>query len=88
MANQKPDYVAYTIVETNEDNKDYWQRVGSAWTNKDGSINITLKRAAVERQVAHPCTESRRGIGQQVAASGRLQSGASSSCLMMYCVLR
>ena len=42
MANQKPDYVAYTIVETNEGNKDYWQRVGSAWTNKDGSINITL----------------------------------------------
>ena len=42
MANQKPDYVAYTIVETNEDNKDFWQRVGSAWTNKDGSINITL----------------------------------------------
>ena len=42
MANQKPDYVAYTIVETNDDIKDYWQRVGSAWTNKDGSINITL----------------------------------------------
>ena len=42
MANQKPDFVAYTIVETNEDNKDYWQRVGSAWTNKDGSINVTL----------------------------------------------
>ena len=42
MANQKPDYVAYTIVETNEDNKDYCQRVGYAWTNKDGSINITL----------------------------------------------
>ena len=42
MANQKPDYVAYTILETNNDAKDYWQRVGSAWTNKDGSINITL----------------------------------------------
>ena len=42
MANQKPDYVAYTIVETNGDADDYWQRVGSAWTNKDGSINISL----------------------------------------------
>ncbi len=42
MANQKPDYVAYTIVETNGDADNYWQRVGSAWTNKDGSINISL----------------------------------------------
>ena len=42
MANQKPDYVAYTIVETNGDADDYWQRVGSAWTNKDGSINVSL----------------------------------------------
>lgn len=42
MANQKPDYAAYTIVETNGDADDYWQRVGSAWINKDGSINISL----------------------------------------------
>lgn len=42
MANQKPDFIAYTIVETNTEAKDYWQRVGSAWTNKDGSINVTL----------------------------------------------
>ncbi len=42
MANQKPDYIAYTIVETDGDADNYWQRVGSAWTNKDGSINISL----------------------------------------------
>ncbi len=42
MANQKPDFIAYTIVETNGDAKDFWQRVGSAWTNSDGSINISL----------------------------------------------
>ena len=42
MANQKPNYVAYTIVETNGDAKAFWQRVGSAWMNQDGSINITL----------------------------------------------
>ena len=38
MANQKPDYVVYTIIENNGGDG-YWQRVGSAWTNKDGSIN-------------------------------------------------
>ena len=42
MANQKPDYVAYTIIETSRDGDDYWQRIGSAWTNKDGSINLSL----------------------------------------------
>lgn len=42
MANQKPNFVVYTIVDSNGDADDYWQRVGAAWTNKDGSINITL----------------------------------------------
>ena len=42
MSNSKPDLFAYTIVETGEDRKDFWQRVGSAWTNADGSINIVL----------------------------------------------
>ena len=47
MANQKPDLIVYTIVETDGDAKDYWQRVGSAWTNKDDSINITLNALPV-----------------------------------------
>jgi len=42
MANQKPDYTVYTIIEKNGDGEDYWQRVGSTWTNKDGSINLSL----------------------------------------------
>ena len=41
MANQKPDYVVYTIIENNGGD-DNWQRVGSAWTNKDRSINLSL----------------------------------------------
>lgn len=42
MANQKPDYTVYTIIEKNGEGEDYWQRLGSAWTNKDGSINLSL----------------------------------------------
>ena len=42
MANQKPDYAVYTIIENTGNGEDYWQRVGSAWTNKDGSINLSL----------------------------------------------
>jgi len=30
------------IIEKNGDGDDYWQRVGSAWTNKDGSINLSM----------------------------------------------
>ena len=44
---QKADYAVYKIVETNDDTKDFWQRVGSAWTNKDGSINIALNALPV-----------------------------------------
>ncbi len=40
MASKKPDFFAYTIVKTGEHKKDFWQRVGSAWTNSDGSINV------------------------------------------------
>lgn len=47
MANQKPDYIVYTIVETNGDAKNFWQRVGSAWTNNDASINVTLNALPV-----------------------------------------
>lgn len=47
MVNQKPDFIVYTIVEVNGDSKDYWQRVGSAWTNKDGSLNVSLNSLPV-----------------------------------------
>jgi hypothetical protein len=32
--------VAYVITERNE--KQYWNRIGVAFTNKDGSINVKL----------------------------------------------
>jgi hypothetical protein len=32
--------VAYVITERNE--KSYWNRIGVAFTNKDGSINVKL----------------------------------------------
>ncbi len=33
----------YTIIRNGkEDNKDYWQRVGSAFVNKDGSLSVKL----------------------------------------------
>ena len=37
-----PDYIVYTITETGAEQKNFWQRVGAAWRNKDDSINVTL----------------------------------------------
>lgn len=38
----------YTIVSRGtEDNKDFWQRIGSAFLNKDGSINVVLNALPV-----------------------------------------
>jgi hypothetical protein len=42
-----PKYVVYTIVETAGDADDFWQRVGSAWQNKDDSINVVLNALPV-----------------------------------------
>ena len=42
----KPHFVVYTVIET-KGSKDFWQRVGSAWSNKDGSLNIVLNALPV-----------------------------------------
>lgn len=41
MGNKKSLRV-YTIVERGEDKKDLWLRIGTAFTNKDGSLNVLL----------------------------------------------
>ena len=47
-ANNTPDFTVYTIIENgDEDAKNYWQRLGTGWTNKDGSINVTLNALPV-----------------------------------------
>ncbi len=42
-----PSFIVYTIVETAEDKDDFWQRIGSAWKNKDGSLNVRLNALPV-----------------------------------------
>ena len=47
----KPDFVVYTIVETVGNGSNFWQRVGSAWKNKDGSINVRLNALPVNGEL-------------------------------------
>lgn len=42
-----PEYVVYTVVDTPGNGSNFWQRVGSAWKNKDGSINVKLNALPV-----------------------------------------
>jgi hypothetical protein len=38
----------YTVIRSfEEDKKDYWQRIGSAFVNKDGSLNVRLNALPV-----------------------------------------
>ncbi len=32
----------YTITYTETNQKGYWNKIGAAWVNKDGSINVQL----------------------------------------------
>ena len=36
LDNRKPSHHVYTIREGGQDNKDYWNRVGTAFPHKDG----------------------------------------------------
>ena len=38
---RKP-WAAYNIIDRGEGKTKIWSRIGSAWTNRDGSMNIVL----------------------------------------------
>lgn len=43
MKNAKKGYkVVYTIVERARDGKKFWLRIGAAFTNRDGSLNVYM----------------------------------------------
>jgi hypothetical protein len=34
--------IAYTVVERDKDGRQFWVRVGAAFVNRDGSLNVRL----------------------------------------------
>lgn len=48
MSNNAPQFHVYTVKDRGENNKSYWLRIGSAWTCKDGSLNITLDALPID----------------------------------------
>ena len=55
--------IVYTIVERSKDAKKFWVRVGAAFVNRDGSLNVRLAAMPVNGrlQIRDPQTLEQRG---------------------------
>ena len=43
--------IAYTVVERNKDGRKFWVRVGAAFVNRDGSLNVRLDAMPVNGEL-------------------------------------
>jgi hypothetical protein len=43
--------IAYTVVERNQDGRKFWVRVGAAFVNRDGSLNVRLDAMPVNGEL-------------------------------------
>lgn len=50
VANRKPSLIAYQVREGKE-KQSYWDRVGVAWSNKDGGYTIQLHSVPLSGRV-------------------------------------
>lgn len=49
MSKENKMKVVYSIVERN--GKKYWNRIGTAWINKDGSTNVKLESLPINGEM-------------------------------------
>lgn len=59
-------FAVYTIVERGEGKKPFWNRVGSAWKNKDDSFRIFLDALPVNGTL-HLCKQKERDERERAA---------------------
>ncbi|TNF60521.1 MAG: hypothetical protein EP303_07000 [Deltaproteobacteria bacterium] len=64
--------IAYTVVERNKDGRKFWVRVGAAFVNRDGSLNVRLDAMPVNGELHirdyHQPREARdRALREQAA---------------------
>jgi hypothetical protein len=60
MANQQPNYQAYTVVKR-EGQDDYWLNIGAAFMHQDGDgFNVMLQALPYQRQNRSPSAEIQR----------------------------
>ena len=46
-----PTHTCYTVRDRGADRKAYWASIGSAWTNRDGSLNISLDALPLDGKI-------------------------------------
>ncbi|NNE17974.1 MAG: hypothetical protein HKN10_05790 [Myxococcales bacterium] len=63
--------IAYTVVERNKDGRKFWVRVGAAFVNRDGSLNVRLDAMPVNGELQirdYQPREAREGTSRDQAA--------------------
>jgi hypothetical protein len=63
--------IAYTVVERNKDGRKFWVRVGAAFVNRDGSLNVRLDAMPVNGELHirdYQPREAREGTERERAA--------------------
>ena len=72
--------VVYTIVERARDGKKFWLRIGAAFTNRDGSLNVHLDATPVNGQLQirdyKPLED--RSLSSREGAEGPLETALAS----------
>jgi hypothetical protein len=48
---KKPSHTCFNVRDRGEGREPYWAIIGSAWTNKDGSLNVTLDSLPMDGKI-------------------------------------
>ena len=69
MSNNKKSLVVYNIVETNRE-KPFWNRIGTAFENRDGSFNVVLNSLPLDGKlhIREPNPKNGAKDGESVSA--------------------
>lgn len=46
-----PTHTCYTVRNRGQDKKAFWLSIGSAWTNKDGSLSLRLDALPINGEI-------------------------------------
>jgi hypothetical protein len=50
LTTKEPSHVAYQVRDGNQ-GKAYWNRIGAAWTNRDGSFTVLLDALPLDGRI-------------------------------------
>ena len=50
VKNRKPSLIAYQVRD-GKDNQSYWERVGVAWSNRDGGFTVQLHAIPLDGRI-------------------------------------